>query len=1379
LALPRLRFWLFSALALLTIFVAERADARALVVVLTSEEEEDWTRARLDGLRDALGDDVALAVEGVGLGRLADPIQVNLLKALLRIKYADRPPAAVAALDDDAAAFLADARESLFPQIPAVFSRLDLRSAPAPAGRDWAGGLLERADIPGVLAVATALQPDLLRLAVINTTPDTPVGRAAQAEFRRQVRSSAPPGVELIFWDNVPAPLLIERLNNLSGRDAVLSLSRGGSIISSETARRIKAPIYGVWEEYGDQAASGGCFARGGAYGKALGGVLREAMLGVSSAGVVPSPPSVCIFDGGRLAALNIDLEQLPAHVAVINPPSGLLPNYRAFPALYWTAGMASFGLAAVIAGLLLRLSAKEQVRREAETLARRRAEQWMIFQETMDEAPDAMFVLDEQSLYFTYVNRGAETLLGYSEAELLRMSPLDIDINLDPTQFRADMGAMRRGERGARRFQTVHRRDNGMLVPVEVVVQYVPGRNRQTGRFIAVVRDISEFRAVEANLRADELRYELALATTGDGVWEWDLSSGRVWFSTQWKSQLGYGESELENSLEMWRKLLHPDDAADALRRLTDFNEGRMPAFDTVLRFRHRDGRTVYIHSRALHQKDASGRPLRLIGVHTDMTERRLSRLRLQESESRLRELAAAVPGMMFQWIERRDGGHNFVWVSPRARDLFGVDADTLLADWTRLRIHPDDLDMWRASLETAALTGVDWEFECRILRGEGSLRWVKGLARPENTPDGVLLNGIFLDVTGERLLREEMDRLRTRLDFLLNASPAIICAATADGRLRPTFLSAGIRQFGYQARRLLGETDWWLTRIHPDDRVRVQNAVAGLPGGEGAELNYRFRTADGDWRWIVDHRVTVRDADGRPLEVVGTMIDVSRVVLAERQARLAQERLEQVLQSAGEGIYGVDAEGKIIFANAAALRMIGVTEEEMRGAASHALFHHSHEDGTPYPAEECSVYRTARDGVVRHVSDEVFRRKDGDCFPVEYVAAPLRDGTQTSGAVVVFRDVTEALRVRRELQNSLQRWEAVLSNSPVGIAVTDMERRFVRVNDYLSRLLGASEPELIGRSVREAYADNAAYEEASRRALPLLMQGAAHQDELELRRSNGESVWVSVTGSLIDVDAPEQGCVWVLEDISQRKAQELALQEKTIELERSNTELEAFAYVASHDLRQPLRVVNSYLSLLQRALGVDLSGDAKEFLDFARAGAQRMDRLIVDLLEYSRVGRRTKPSRRLESAELAAQALRNLEFAVADAGGQVTIGDNLPAVVGDESELERLFQNLIGNAVKYHAPNRPPEVSVTAQDAPEGRLFIVADNGIGIAPNHLERVFGIFQRLHTPEAYEGSGIGLAICRKIVERHGGRIWVESVEGEGSAFKFILPAVAD
>jgi PAS domain S-box-containing protein len=374
--------------------------------------------------------------------------------------------------------------------------------------------------------------------------------------------------------------------------------------------------------------------------------------------------------------------------------------------------------------------------------------------------------------------------------------------------------------------------------------------------------------------------------------------------------------------------------------------------------------------------------------------------------------------------------------------------------------------------------------------------------------------------------------------------------------------------------------------------------------------------------------------------------------------------------------------------------------------------------------------------------------------------------------------RRAAEAERVRllRQAQAAEARFRALLEAAPDAAVIAGRDGRIALVNRQTEVMFGYDRQELLGQPVevllperfRPRHVDHRARYAAAPRTR-LMGVGL----ELFGRRADGSEFPVEVSLSPVEADG-DLLVISLIRDVSERKQAEARLRQTAAELARSNAELEQFAYVASHDLQEPLRMVASYTQLLARRYRGRLDADADEFIGFAVDGAVRMQRLIQDLLAYSRVGTRGKPFAPTDCGAVVDQVIVDLGPAIAESGATVT-RDPLPTLPADAVQLEQLFLNLIGNAIKYRAV-APPRVHITAEPQAGGWRFAVRDNGIGIDPQYAERIFVIFQRLHTRDEYPGTGIGLAICKKIVERHGGRIWVESRPGQGATFYFTLAA---
>lgn len=345
------------------------------------------------------------------------------------------------------------------------------------------------------------------------------------------------------------------------------------------------------------------------------------------------------------------------------------------------------------------------------------------------------------------------------------------------------------------------------------------------------------------------------------------------------------------------------------------------------------------------------------------------------------------------------------------------------------------------------------------------------------------------------------------------------------------------------------------------------------------------------------------------------------------------------------------------------------------------------------------------------------------------------------------------------------------ILKSMAETLMVIDTDGTIQRVNQAAISLLGYEHHELIGRSAGDLFEEGVD-------VLSLLKQSELNdvirKVDTSIVTKDGRHVAVSLSGSVMrDEDGEIQGMVCVAQDITERKRTQEILERQTQELARSNSELEQFAWVASHDLQEPLRMVASYTQLLSKRYKGKLDADADEFIAFAVDGATRMRRLINALLELSRVGTRGKDFEATDCEAIYDRTLVNLQGLVEESGALVT-HDRLPTVMGDVTQLGQLFQNLIANAIKFRGDEQLT-VHVGAEQRNGHWEFCVRDNGIGIDPEYAERIFVVFQRLHGKGDRPGTGIGLSICKKIVELHGGRIWVKSQPDEGAAFYFTLP----
>jgi PAS domain S-box-containing protein len=563
----------------------------------------------------------------------------------------------------------------------------------------------------------------------------------------------------------------------------------------------------------------------------------------------------------------------------------------------------------------------------------------------------------------------------------------------------------------------------------------------------------------------------------------------------------------------------------------------------------------------------------------------------------------------------------------------------------------------------------------------------------------------------------------------------------------------------FRYREDEVLGRN---VRVVMPEERVRdLQKLLDEVREGSESEYLETVRV-DRQGREI-QVALTVSPIRNRHGELVG-MSAIVRDITARKQA---EEKFRLAVESAPSGMVMVDGQGTIVLVNLEAERMFGYPRGELVDQPIEVLVPERFRNQHPGErAHFLSSPRSRRMGAGR----ELFaRRKDGTEFPIEIGLNPIQtpEGLFVLSSVV---DITE--RVRAE-----EKFRLAVESAPSGIAMVDADGVIVLVNRETERMFGYGHNELAGQSIDQLVPHRFQGQHGHHRkgfvARPMARAMGQGRDLFGLRK-DGTEFPVEIGLNPIHT---EEGMVVLstIVDITERKQVERELAEQTRELARSNADLEQFAYVASHDLREPLRMVASYTKLLEERYGDALDGQAHTFIGYAREGAIRMQRLIDDLLAYSRVRTQARPPASVSSEACLRRAMENLALRIRECGAEVE-AKGLPEVPADATQLAMVFQNLLENALKFRR-GEAPRIRIRAHRNGPDWVFSVEDNGLGIAREHFDRIFQVFQRLHGREQYPGTGIGLALCKRIVDQHGGRLWVESDGTTGSTFFFTLPAV--
>ena len=511
---------------------------------------------------------------------------------------------------------------------------------------------------------------------------------------------------------------------------------------------------------------------------------------------------------------------------------------------------------------------------------------------------------------------------------------------------------------------------------------------------------------------------------------------------------------------------------------------------------------------------------------------------------------------------------------------------------------------------------------------------------------------------------------------------------------------------------------------------------------------------------------------------------LEVRRALAAREEAlteaRNASDLLKTTLASIGDAVVSTDSDGRLVFCNPVACSLLHRPQEQVLGCAIDEVFRLINENTRA--AVENPVARVLREGTIVGLANHtILVTHDGFEIPIDDSAAPIRNHKgELIGVVLIFRDITERRRAEQELLAAREQLQVVTDAMAPAVSYCDRELRYVWVSPSYAQFVRLTPDDIAGRTIGDVLGSQALATLQPYIERALAGESLEYEAEVDYAMLGRRAIHATYVPTH-DVSGGVNGWVAHVSDITALKTAEAGLARANADLQRSNErlarsneDLQRFAFAASHDLQEPLRMITTYVQLLVRTYPEQFLGEGKLFVDNIVDGAVRMRSLLTDLLAYSEVtGGTEEPLQQVDLNQVIEMVRQQLKLTIEETGTIVT-ADELPAISGYTAHFVQLFQNLIGNAIKYRGP-QPPRIHISSERTGDQFQFSVADNGMGIDPAYHNKIFGVFKRLHGKKI-PGTGIGLAICQRVVERYRGRIWVESQLGQGATFFFTLPA---
>lgn len=964
------------------------------------------------------------------------------------------------------------------------------------------------------------------------------------------------------------------------------------------------------------------------------------------------------------------------------------------------------------------------------------------------ESAPENLVIANQKG-YFVKVNPALCNLLGYSKEELISQPFVNFVHPDDLKSTYQVFGDIKKDNQHPEKFINRYKTKKGEFKWISWSSSTSFGPDKL---IFAFGRDVTENVELQQTV-------ENATKLARVGGWEINMITKEHYWSPITK-EIHEVSDEFTPDLDQAINFYHPDfreQVSHAVEKAVEKGE----SFDFEAIIITDNGNEKWVRAKG-NAEFVNGQCVRLFGSFQDIHDRKITELRLEN-------ISNNVPGVIFQYHLKPDGTDLLDFVSKGSEEIFGYSPEACMQSteiiWDRIEAGGDMTQMKNSILESAKnLTS--WHFIWRYQHPIGMLRYHEGTGNPQKLADGtVLWDSIVTDITDLReleILAERTSELAKIGSWELNLN---------NGK-EEVYWSPMTRKILEVEPEYNPSVSDGLTFYTDDSKVEIEKAVKNLiDKGTEFDLELLVVTKNGKEKWVR----CIGQADrikNETVRIFGSYQDIDQQKRAELKAQETLKEKEDILESISDAFFAVDNEFNVNYWNKEAEKILHMPKEKILNKKLWEVFH----DAKDLPSFR--NYRLAMEQQ-RTIHFEDYYEPLNSWYEIS--AYP-----SDKGLAVYFKDMTLRKTAEEKIKASNERFEKVALATSDAIWDWDLiANQSKRVGSGFERQFGYTNEEANNKKGFWEMHVHPEDLEAIQRSQSTAIKNkntSFWKAEYRFKRKSGDYAYVIDKGYIVrDEKGRAVRMIGATTDITDRKNYEKSLldineklEKQTHELSISNAELEQFAYVASHDLQEPLRMVSGFLTQLEKKYGEQLDDKAHQYIDFAVDGAKRMRQIILDLLDFSRIGKEEEDFVDVDLNEVVNEVCLLHRKQIEELNAEVLF-DNLPTIKGHPSPMIQLFQNLISNGLKYRHAETRPKIMIRAQELKNEWKFKVKDNGIGIEEKYFDRIFNIFQRLHNKTAYSGTGMGLAIVKKIVENQKGKIWLESEVGKGTTFYFTIP----